>query len=74
MAVKVEVHGANSFRPSYPCLMIDSETGLLLFMNDFQCGTVIQGGTTNYFPGYHGTNWKMHKLTNFPGRVTLENK
>jgi len=74
MAVLVNVTGPTVSQVSYPCILIDPETNLVLFMNGWQCGTVLQGGSTNYLAGYHGTNWKMHKLLPFHGRVTLENQ
>lgn len=72
MAVKIELHGRNVGLP-YPYLMVDTETGLVILMDSAGTGTVMQGGSTRYYPGYHGTNWTMSKLVPFKGRVTMEN-
>jgi len=73
MAIKTEVSGANTPRWSYPAILVDEETGLVVLVTSHECGTVLRPGSTNYDIGYVGKNWKMHKLVRFHGSLRMEN-
>lgn len=73
MSIRIETNHPAKPIVSFPKLMHDPDAGLLLLMACDSNGVVIKPGTTRYSVGHHGTNWMMHRLVDYYGKVVLEN-
>lgn len=73
MALTIDVVPKRAPVASYPKLMHDADAGLILLMSCDSSGVVLRPGTTRYSVGHHSTNWMMHRLTDYYGKLSLEN-
>ena len=57
----------------YPCLMKESEWGIIVLFDKYKCGTCIKGGTSYHRIGDYNTDWIMPLFKLFEGEITLKN-
>ena len=70
--MKVEVKDKVS-EIKFPCLMKESECGLIVLFDKDKCGTCINGGTSSHRIGDYNTSWIMPLFKLFDGEITLKN-
>ena len=59
----------------YPCLMIDVEGNITLFINKFTGFYIVNGLNNDHTDiGYYSEDWKMEYFKPFTGKITLENE
>lgn len=70
--MKVEIKDKVS-EINYPCLMKESEWGIIVLFDKYKCGTCIDGGTSSHRIGDYKTSWSMPLFKLFDGEITIKN-
>lgn len=81
MGIKITATCTKKNDPSFPCLMINPKTGLVILATEKRCdyggvyyGTCLVSGREHVSVGEHTTTWSTDCFEVYDGQLTLTNK